>query len=67
MIGRCYYQNVKYQITKDPIYDGYQRGLASNLCPKMNNYLKNLINPLSENLKKEKYIQDSKTIFGVLI
>ena len=30
----------------------------------MNNYLKNFINPLLENSKKEKYIQHSKTIFG---
>ena len=71
-----------FNIAKDPKYDGYQRGLASmvykffdkktqavvlNLCPKMSNYLKNFINPLLKNFKKEKFIQHLKTIFGVLI
>ena len=75
-------KNRAFDIPKDPKYDGYQRGLASmvykflsrtfqeavqNLCLKMNNWLKNVINKLLENLKKEKYIQHLKIIFGVLI
>ena len=67
-----------FNIAKDSNYDGYQRGLTSmvykcfnkktagsgiNLCPKMNNYLKDFINPLLKNSKKEKCIQHSKTIF----
>ena len=61
-------RNKAFNIAKDPKYDGYQRGLASmvykfldkktavvlNLCHKMNNYLKNFINPLEENLKNRK-------------
>ena len=62
--------------------DEYERGLACmvyklfnkklqlvalNLCLKMNNWLKNFINPLLENSKKEKNIEHSKTIFWVLI
>ena len=44
-----------------------QINLLLNLRLKMSNYLKNFINPLLENLKREKCIQYSKTIFGVLI
>ena len=68
-----------YEIAKDPKYYGDQKGLASmvlikslqavvlSLYLKMSNYLKNFINPLLKNLKKEKCIQHSKTIFRVLI
>ena len=75
-------KNRAFDIAKDPKYDGYQRGLASmvykfltrksqeaaqTLYLKMNNLLKNFINQLLETLKKEKYIQHLKIIFGVLI
>ena len=73
---------IAFNVAKDPKYDGYQRELASmvykffdkkiqivvlSLYLKMNNYLKNLINPLLKNSKKEKCIQHSKTILGVLV
>ena len=41
--------------------------VVQNLYLNMSNYLKNSINLLLENLKKEKYIQHLKIIFGVLI
>ena len=66
-----------FNIAKNPKYDEYQRGLASmfiNFLIKstqvvvlMNNYLKNCTNQLFETLKKEHFILDLKTIFGVLI
>ena len=42
-----------------------QLNLLLNQYLKMNNYLKNFINLLLENFKKGKYIQYSKTIFGL--
>ena len=72
-------RNKAFNIAKDPKYDGYQRGLASmvykfldkktavvlNLCHKMNNYLKNFINPLEENLKNRKmYSAFKDSIWG---
>ena len=71
-----------FNIAKDPKYDRYQRRLASMVYTffdkktagsgiksmHLNEKLvKNFINPLLENLKKEKCIQHSKTILGVLI
>ena len=69
-----------FNIINKPKYDGYQRGLASmvhkfldkktagsGIKSTYQNELKNFINPLLKILKKEKCIQHSKTIFGVLI
>ena len=60
-----------FNITKDPIdIKEDQKGLMAvvlNLHLKMSNWLKNFINPLLKNLKKGKYIQHSKTIFGLQI
>ena len=72
-----------FNITKNPKYDGYQRGLASmvyNFFDKKsvdsgvnmqvmsyNNWLKNCTNQFLENFKKEHFILDLKIIFGVLI
>ena len=71
-------KNKAFNITKNPKYDGYQRGfivvslrlqinLLLNLQLKMKNWLKNFIKPLLENLTKGKYIQHLKTIFGLEI
>ena len=69
-------------IAKSPNYDGYQRGLAFMVykcfdknwqvlvlihMQIMKNQLKNYANQLLKNLKKEQFIQDSKTLSGVLI
>ena len=76
-------RNIAFNIAKNPKYDGYQRGLASmvymffdkksagrgvNIPLEFNEQLaKELTNQLLENLKKEKFILDLETIFGVLI
>ena len=75
-------KNRAFDIAKDPKYDGYQRGLASmvykfldskvsgsgaKLIPENEQLVMNFINQLLGNLKKEKYIQHLKIIFGVLI
>ena len=75
-------KNRAFDIAKDPKYDGYQRGLASmvykyfdskvsgsgaKLIPENKQLANEFINQLLENLKKEKYIQHLKIIFGVLI
>ena len=75
-------KNKAFDIAKDPKYDGYQRGLASmvykffdkkssgsgvKLIPQNEQLSNEFINQLLENLKKEKYIQHLKIIFGVLI
>ena len=66
-----------FKIANNPNHDGYQRGLIStvfrffdkkiNSTTQINNLLKNFINQLLENLKTEKFILHSKTIFEVLI
>ena len=72
-----------FNITKNPKYDEYQRGLASmvykffdkksasliykSVSGSMNNQLKNYTNQLFENLKEAKFIPDLKIIFGDLI
>ena len=71
-----------FDIAKNPKYDGYQGGLASmvykffykksngssvNIEVKPSKQLAEELNQLLETLKKEKFILDSKTIFGVLI
>ena len=72
-----------FNIAKNPKYDGYQRGLFSMvynfLIKKLlvvvlkmrifqaKNYLKNYINQLLENLRKEKDARLLQTIFGLLI
>ena len=71
-----------FNIAKDPKYDGYQRGLASIVykffdkktagsgiesMPQNKRLLDVGMQQLAENSKREKYIQHSKTIFGVLI
>ena len=67
-----------FKIASDPKYDGYQRGLASMVYKFFNKKLvevvllvkqiiswqMNFINQLLENLRKEKYIHHSETIFG---
>ena len=67
-----------FNIAIDSKYDGYQRGLASmvykffdkkssggNITNKSNYQMKmNFINQLLRNLKNEKYIHHSETIFG---
>ena len=75
-------KNKAFDIAKDPKYDGYQRGLTSmvykffdskvsgssaKLTPQNVQLAEEFINPSLENLKKEKYIQHVKIIFGVLI
>ena len=75
-------KNRAFDIAKDPKYDGYQRGLASmvykffaskvsgsgaKLTPENEQLANELHKQLLENLKKEKYIQHLKIIFGVLI
>ena len=50
-------------IAKNPIYHGYQRGLASMVYKFFDNYTKQLL----ETLKKEQFILDLKTISGVSI
>ena len=76
-------KNIAFDIAKDPKYDGYQRGLASmvynffdkkskgsgakHVNTKNEQLVDNFINLLLENFKKEKYIQHSKTIFGLQI
>ena len=71
-----------FNIAKDPIYDGYQRGLGSmayrffdkktagsgtKSMPQNEQLAEDLHKPIVRKFKKEKYIQHSKTIFGVLI
>ena len=71
-----------FNIAKNPKYDEYQRGLASMVYKcfdkkivvllimrlnKIYNQLKNYTNQSLETLKKEQFILDSQTIFGVLI
>ena len=72
-----------FNIAKNPKYDGYQRGLASMVykCFEKKstgsgvNMHTNNKHPLAEelhkqyleNFKKEQFIQDIKTIFGILI
>ena len=72
-----------FNIVKNPKYDGYQRGLASmvytffdkkskgsgvNIEVKPSQQLAKIYtNQLLVTLKKEQFIQDLKTIFGVLI
>ena len=67
-----------FNIAKDTKYDGNQRGLASmvinflieklavvlNPCLKMSNYLKNFINPLSENSKKKSLFSIQRQYLG---
>ena len=53
-----------FNIAKDPKYNGYQRGLASMVYKCFDNCLHK---PIIRKFKKEKYIQHSKTIFGVLV
>ena len=53
-----------FNIAKDPKYNGYQRGLASMVYKCFDNCLHK---PTIRKFKKEKYIQHSKTIFGVLV
>ena len=75
-------KNRAFDIVKDPKYDGYQRGLASmvynfidskvsgsgaKLIPENEQLANELHKPIIKNLKKEKYIQHLKIIFGVLI
>ena len=71
-----------FNIAKDPKYDGYQRGLASMFhkffdkkttgsgiksIPQNEQLAEELHKPINRKIKKEKCIQHSKTIFGVLI
>ena len=71
-----------FNIAKDPKYDGYQRGLASMVykifdkktagsgiksMPHNEQLAEELHKPIIKKLKKDKYTQHSKTIFGVLI
>ena len=75
-------KNRAFDIAKDPKYDGYQRGLGSmvykffdlkvagggaKLIPENEQLANELHKPIIKNLKKEKYIQHLKIIFGVLI
>ena len=74
-------RNKAFNITKDPKYDGYQRGLASMVykffdkkpassgiksIPQNQQLAEELHKPIIRKLKKEKYIQHLKTIFGAL-
>ena len=71
-----------FNIAKNPKYDGYQRGLASmvykffdknsagrGVNTNVNNekLAKELHKPIIRKFKKEQFIQNSNTIFGVLI
>ena len=71
-----------FNIAKDPKYDGYQRALASMVykffdkktagsgiksMQQNEQFAEELHKPIIRNFKKEKCIQHSKTIFGVLI
>ena len=71
-----------FNIAKEPKYDGYQRGLASMVYKffdkktagngiksiSQNDQLaEELHKPIIRKFQKEKYIQHSKIIFGVLI
>ena len=71
-----------FNITKDPKYDGYQRGLASMVyklfnkktsgsgiksMPQNQQLAEELHKPIIRKLKKEKCIHHLKTIIGVLI
>ena len=72
-----------FNIAKNPNYDGYQRGLASivykffdkkskgggvNIPLDSNEELaRELPKPIVRKLKRKQFIQDLKTIFGVLI
>ena len=70
-----------FNIAKSPKYDGYQKAIASMVYKIFdkksagrgvnmhanNEKLKNYTNQLLKNFKKEQFIQDSKTIFGVEI
>ena len=76
-------RNKVFNIAKNPKYDGYQRGLASmiynifdkkskgsgvNIPLESNEELaKELHKPIIRKFKKEQFIQDLETIFGVLI
>ena len=65
-------KNKEFNIAKDPKYDGYQRGLASMVYKFFDKKLasladKNFISPFLKKLKKEKYMQHLKIIFGLLI
>ena len=72
-------KNKAFDIAKDPKYDGYQRGLASmvykffdskvsgsgaKLTLQNEQLAEELHKPIIKNLKKEKYIQHLKIIFG---
>ena len=71
-----------FNIAKDPKYDGIQRVLASMVykffdkntggsgiksMPQNEQWAEELHKPIIRKLKKEKCIQHSKTIFGVMI
>ena len=71
-----------FNIANDPKHDGYKKGLASMVykffdkkiagsgiksMPQNEQLAEELHKPIIKNLRKEKYIQHSKTIFGVLI
>ena len=70
-----------FNIAKSPKYDGYQKAIASMVYKIFdkksagrgvnmhanNEKLKNYTNQLLKNFKKEQFILDSKTIFGVVI
>ena len=71
-----------FNVAKHPKYDGYQRGLASmvykffdkisagsgvNTHTNNEKLAKELHKPIVKKSKKEKFIQDSKTILGMLI
>ena len=71
-----------FNISKDPKYDGYQRGLASMVykwfdkktgATGVKSTLQNeqladeLHKPIFRKFKKGKYIQHSKTVFGLQI
>ena len=58
MVYKCLMKNLQ---------EGVQSTLILNLRLKISNWLKNFINLLLENLKKEKYIQHLKIIFRMLI
>ena len=75
-------KNKAFDIAKDPKYDGYERGLASmvynffdskvsgsvaKLTPENEQLANELNKPIIRKLKKEKYIQHLKIIFGMLI
>ena len=71
-----------FHIAKDPKYGGYQRGLDSTVykffgkktagsgikyMPQNKQLAEELHKPIIKRSEKEKYIQHSKTIFGMLI